>query len=128
MKNTLLALVATVALSPAGAAQGNFDGFVDRYLDRFSQFHPSIAAGNGLHGHDGELEDFSAQNIAKEITWLHGVRRDLDGFEDKGLTADQRVDRRILQGIVDGWLLDLETVRMVSESDDLCRCDIRWPA
>jgi uncharacterized protein (DUF885 family) len=116
MKNSLLALAAIVACSTAAAAQGNFAGFVDRYLDRFSQYHPSIAAGNGLHGHDGELEDFSAPAIAKETAWLHGVRRDLDAFDEKGLTADQRVDRRILQGIVDGWLLDLETVRTWSRN------------
>ena len=27
------------------------------------------------------------------------------------LTPDERVDRRILQGVIDGWLLDLDTVR-----------------
>jgi uncharacterized protein (DUF885 family) len=100
-----------VACGSAAAAQGSFATFVDRYLDQFGHFHPSIAAGNGLHAHDAELEDFSAQSIAREIEWLHGARRELDGFVDKDLTADERVDRKILQGIVDGWLLDLETVR-----------------
>ena len=27
------------------------------------------------------------------------------------LTPDERVDRRILQGVIDGWLLDLDTIR-----------------
>jgi uncharacterized protein (DUF885 family) len=111
VKKTWLALVATMAFGNAEAAQGSFAAFVDSYLDQFGHFHPSIAAGNGLHAHDGELEDFSAQSVAKEIEWLDGARRELDAFAEKDLTADERVDRKILQGVVDGWLLDLETVR-----------------
>ncbi len=84
---------------------------VDAYLDRFGHFHPSIAAGNGLHGHDGELEDFSAASIAAEIEWLHSVRSQLNALDARALTTDERVDRRILQGVVDGWILDLDTVR-----------------
>jgi hypothetical protein len=95
----------------AATAAPTFAAFVDAYLDRFGHYHPSIAAGNGLHDHDGELEDFSAAAIASEIQWQHSVRRQLDGLDPGKLTADERVDRRILQGVVDGWLLDLETVR-----------------
>src|SRR5207244_11922230 len=32
------------------------------------------------------------------------------------LSADERVDRRILQGVVDGWLLDLDTLRTWSRN------------
>jgi uncharacterized protein (DUF885 family) len=116
MKSILLAVAAAAVFTPVNAAQRSFATFVDSYLDHFSQFHPSIAAGNGLHAHDGELEDFSAQSIAKEIEWLRGARRELDGFAQNDLSADERVDRRILQGIVDGWLLDLETVRTWSRN------------
>jgi uncharacterized protein (DUF885 family) len=96
------------AAAPAGAP--DFAAFVDDYLDRFGRFHPSIAAGNGLHDHDGELEDLSAASIARELTWLHSERRGLDAFDLHRLTADERVDRRILQGVMDGWVLDLDTV------------------
>jgi len=41
-------------------SSSNFALMVDDYLNRFGHYHPSIAAGNGLHDHDGELEDFSA--------------------------------------------------------------------
>jgi len=116
MKYILLAVAAAAVFTPVHAAQSSFPAFVDSYLDHFSQFHPSIAAGNGLHAHDGELEDFSAQSIAKEVEYLHGARRQLDGFAQSDLTADQKVDRRILQGIVDGWLLDLETVKTWSRN------------
>ncbi|HMF96051.1 MAG TPA: DUF885 family protein, partial [Vicinamibacterales bacterium] len=88
-----------------------FAQFVDGYLDRFATCHPSIAAGNGIHAHDGMLEDFSASSVAAEVEWLRAARRELDTFDPTRLTADERVDHRILQGIVDGWLLDLDTVR-----------------
>jgi uncharacterized protein (DUF885 family) len=88
-----------------------FAALVDEYLDQFARRHPSIAAGNGLHAHDGELEDFSAPAIAAEIDWLRGFRLRIDAVDPVALTPDERVDRRILQGVIDGWLLDLDTIR-----------------
>ena len=102
---------ALLAFAQHAGAAPTFAVMVDAYLDRFGHFHPSIAAGNGLHGHDGELEDFSAASIAAEIEWLHSVRSQLNALDARALTTDERVDRRILQGVVDGWILDLDTVR-----------------
>jgi uncharacterized protein (DUF885 family) len=88
-----------------------FGSLVDDYLDQFARRHPSIAAGNGLHAHDDTLEDFSADAIRSEISWLRSVRRRLNAIDDSSLNGDERVDRAILAGVVDGWLLDLDTVR-----------------
>jgi uncharacterized protein (DUF885 family) len=109
-----LVVIASTTVSPISlTAQRppSFARFVDAYLDRFAQYHPSIAAGNGIHVSDQRLEDFSPSSIAAEITWLRDTRRRLDTFDVAGLTPDERVDHRILRGIVDGWLLDLDTVR-----------------
>ena len=108
-----IALIVVTILLIRGTAQTRspFAVIVDDYLDRFAAYHPSIAAGNGLHGHDGQLEDFSAASIAAEVTWLRDTRRRLAGVDVARLTQDERVDHRILEGIVDGWLLDLDTVR-----------------
>ena len=98
----------------AGAAAQTprpFARVVDAYLDRFAWYHPSIAAGNGIHLHDGRLEDFSSSSIAAEIAWLRDTRRQLDTVDVARLTPDERVDHRILVGVVDGWVLDLDTVR-----------------
>jgi uncharacterized protein (DUF885 family) len=96
-----------------GAAQTvtPFGTLVDDYLDRFAAYHPSIAAGNGLHAHDGQLEDFSTASIAAEVKWLQATRQALSRLDVSRLTPDERVDHRILLGIIDGWLLDLDTVR-----------------
>jgi uncharacterized protein (DUF885 family) len=88
-----------------------FRVLIDEYLDQFALRHPSIAAGNGLHAHDALLEDFSAGAIATEVEWLRAFRRRLDAVDPAPLTPDEGVDRRILQGVIDGWLLELDTVR-----------------
>ena len=93
------------------AAAPPFAALVDEYLDQFARRHPSIAAGNGIHSHDATLEDFSAGAIASELEWLRAFRRRLDAVDPAPLTPDESVDRRILQGVIDGWLLDLDTVR-----------------
>lgn len=115
-----LTLAACVALLAAGGRQGNtpakpapitFAAFVDGYLDAFARRHPSIASGNGIHDHDDLLEDFSPQAIAAEIVDLKKMRSELRGFDATKLSADEKVDQRILEGIIDGWLLEQETLQ-----------------
>ena len=88
-----------------------FSAFVDQYLNDFARRHPSIAAGNGLHMYDGTLDDFSAGAIAREITELKATRTKLRTFPASSLTPDERVDQRILDGVIDGWLLEQETLQ-----------------
>jgi uncharacterized protein (DUF885 family) len=89
----------------------SFADFVDRYLDDFARRHPSIAAGNGLHQHDDRLDAFSATEIADEIAALKRDAEILSAFDTTTLTPDERVDRVILAGIIDGWLLEQETLQ-----------------
>ncbi len=94
----------------AATTSSGFAPFVDRYLDGFALRHPSIAAGNGLHDHDDLLDDFSAQAITSEIATLKASAAELAAFSDSSLTPDERVDKRILAGVIDGWLLEQETL------------------
>lgn len=87
-----------------------FATLVDQYLDDFARRHPSIAAGNGLHGHDDALDDFSAAAIAREIEELKATRGLLTAFDSTAMNTEERVDRRILLGVIDGWLLEQETL------------------
>ena len=104
-----LLLVVPHPQAPRPAA--DFGAFVDKYLDAFARRHPSIAAGNGIHDHDDQLEDFSAKAIAAEVADLKALRAQLRGFDVSRLTPDERVDQKILDGIIDGWLLEQETLR-----------------
>jgi len=104
-----LALMGAGRWSPASQSAG-FARFVDRYFDDFARRHPSIAAGNGLHQHDDLLEDFSAPAIREEIAALERDSAALSRFNPRDLSQDERVDRHVLLGIIDGWLLEQKTV------------------
>lgn len=97
--------------TPVSPVTPAFAAFVDRYLDDFARRHPSIAAGNGLHAYDDRLDDFTAPGIAAEVAALKGDAAALRAFDPAALTADERADRRILLGVIDGWLLEQETLR-----------------
>jgi uncharacterized protein (DUF885 family) len=104
-------LVILVASRSAPTASVTFARFVDDYLDDFARRHPSIAAGNGIHAHDDLLDDFSAAAIKSEIAKLNEERAFLTTRIDTAtLNLDERVDRQILLGIIDGWLLEQETL------------------
>ena len=116
MRSRLVSIaVLALSLAPAAAApaprSAAFAQLVDRYLDDFARRHPSIAAGNGLHQHDDLLDDFSAAAIKREIAALQRDRRELNAFDPSRLSPDERVDQRILDGIIDGWLLEQETLQ-----------------
>lgn len=110
-----LALVGLLAIAAPIRAQGptpiTFSMAVDRWLDAFARRHPSIAAGNGIHAYDDRMEDFSAGAMTREIAALKRERRQIASFPAPSLSADERVDQRILVGIIDGWLLDVETIK-----------------
>jgi uncharacterized protein (DUF885 family) len=107
-------LVLALCLTPLAAApttqSAELARFVDTYLDDFARRHPSIAAGNGIHAHDDLLDDFSAAGIAREIDALKRDAARLRSFDPSRLTPDERVDQRILLGVIDGWLLEQETL------------------
>src|SRR5262245_52463317 len=85
-----------------------FDAFVDEFLETLSARHPSIAAGNGLHAHDGSLEDFSAAAIERELAGWRALKARLATIPVSSLSPDQQVDHRIVDGLLDAWLLDLD--------------------
>ena len=107
----LLTASCSPAAKPATADTVTFAAFVDHYLDGFATRHPSIAGGNGLHQHDDRLDDFSAAAITAEIAALKRDRETLRSFAADKLTPDERVDQKILDGVIDGWLLEQETLQ-----------------
>jgi hypothetical protein len=111
VRSLVLALCLTAVAASPPAQSAEFSRFVDAYLDDFARRHPSIAAGNGIHAHDDLLDDFSASGIASEIAALERDAARLRAFDEKRLTPDERVDRRILLGVIDGWLLEQQTLR-----------------
>lgn len=106
-----VAVLPLIACGRQLSQSGEFNDFVDQYLDTFARRHPSIAAGNGIHVHDDMLEDFSSDAMAAEAKWLLGAKVRLAQIDTAKLTPDERVDHVILNGIIDGWLLDIDVVK-----------------
>ena len=104
----LTAFAGCAPAAPPAAPAERFEAFVDAFLDHFASHHPSIAAGNGLHQYDDRLEDFSAPAVNAEIDAWKALRARLAAIPVDGLTPDERVDHRIVAGLIDAWLLDLE--------------------
>jgi len=101
----------TPPAAPARSEAPSFAAFVDEFLDQFAARHPSIAAGNGLHQSDATLEDFSAAAIASEIATWRDLKTRLAAMPADRLSPDERVDYRILSGLLDAWLLELDVNR-----------------
>ncbi|HEX9580521.1 MAG TPA: DUF885 family protein, partial [Gemmatimonadales bacterium] len=114
MRSLVIGALVAAGLSSCSSPEsqsGEFAPFVNEYLDAWARRHPSIAAGNGIHQHDGGLDDFSVAAIEGEINVLKRDRDRLRAFAPERLTPDERVDQRILEGVIDGWLLEQETIQ-----------------
>lgn len=60
---------------------------------------------------DDRLEDFPAAAVATEVEAWKALRTRLLAIPLAGLTPDEHVDHRIVGGLTDAWLLELETHR-----------------
>jgi uncharacterized protein (DUF885 family) len=102
------ASAAVAAPKPATAA--GWPGFVDEYLEAYLKANPPFAAGAGRHEFDGQLPDWSAEGIRKEIDRLTAIRARAAEFNDKMMVSqEQRFQRDYLLTRIDTdlfWLRD----------------------
>jgi hypothetical protein len=82
-------------------------GFIDEYF----RAEPFFAAQSGKHEFDGQLPDYSAQGIKREIARLHDARARLSAADPAALQPRERFDRGYLLAVVDGELFWLEKAR-----------------
>src|SRR5438876_747601 len=66
------ALLACAGPARAAAAPGDadFDADVDRYYAGYAAARPVDATQLGIHTHDGELGDWSAEGVERQRAWL----------------------------------------------------------
>jgi hypothetical protein len=83
------------------------NGFIEDY------FHaqPFFAAQQGRHEFDGQLPDFSAHGIKREIARLHESRDQIAAVDPAPLEPRERFDRQYLLSVVDRDLFWLEKAR-----------------
>ena len=85
--------------------------FIGEYLAYLYETYPTEAAADGVHAHDDLLEDLSRPAIDAHVRELGGWARRLDGINPRGLTSEERIDRRMLGDCIRGRLFALEETR-----------------
>ena len=107
----LLAGAAAVLLIPIAVAADTADGpwpaFVHQYLEDYFVAHPDFATGAGRHEFDGQLPDWSAAGIAREIARLEAKR--VQALAIAPANAREGFERAYLLSRVDAdlfWLRD----------------------
>jgi hypothetical protein len=109
-----LATLAACAAAPPpvstrAAAPPPWNAFVEQFIEGYLAAHPSFAVAMGRHEYDGQLPDWSANGIAKDIASLERARTTALGFEPARLSADERFQRAYFLASVEGelfWLRD----------------------
>src|SRR5215467_13360332 len=112
----LLLAVHLVCARPAPSPSWNqlADDFISQYL----AFSPTASTQVGIHAHDGELDDYSAASIAKQVVWLQQFEKRVLEFDEKSLNATDSADREILLNSIRANLLELQVVRTYVKNPD----------
>ena len=72
-------------------------GFVDQYIEDYLATHPGFAVVQGRHEYDGQLQDWSAQGLEREVVRLKQAREQALAFSDEELGG-----REIPEGVPAG--------------------------
>jgi uncharacterized protein (DUF885 family) len=93
--------------------------FVEHYLAYLREIAPTYAFFDGVHTHDDLLEDFSRSAIDAHLRELGNFARRLAAINPEPLTAEQQVERSIVESHVRARLHELEQVRSWERSPQL---------
>ncbi|HEY8947936.1 MAG TPA: DUF885 domain-containing protein [Rhizomicrobium sp.] len=103
------AVLATTAAQ--ASATDTYQGIVKAYYEAQWQMHPAGATVTGIHQYDATLDDVSAAGFAKEIAALKDTTAKLRAVDGAKLSQKDRDDRDVLLGVIDGQLLQEETLQ-----------------
>jgi hypothetical protein len=95
----------------SSARGGDWDGFVDRFLEAHFAANPGFAVYQGRHEFDGKLPDWSEGGIAREVTRLRTARDSAMAWDTAGLDAPRRLQRQYLVDVIEGQLFWLDEAK-----------------
>ncbi|HEY2039565.1 MAG TPA: DUF885 domain-containing protein [Edaphobacter sp.] len=126
-RSLITLLLGITMLSPAvsaqriaadGAAQ-TFNFVSDQYFsDVLFHFSPTSGTQAGLHQYDTQLENYSAENVQKQVAALHIYEKKVEEIPADALDASVAADRQILLNSIRSQLLSLETIRNWEKNPD----------
>jgi uncharacterized protein (DUF885 family) len=96
---------------PAPVVNVEWTRFVDEFIESHFRARPSFAVEQGRHEFDGQLPDWSAAGIKKEIARLEQMRARAVAFTDESLVPEERFQREYLVSRIDAELFVLREAR-----------------
>jgi uncharacterized protein (DUF885 family) len=120
MLQLVAALALLLAALPAGAAamadtasgDAAFMALADDYFDNFYfPSNPTAATTAGIHRYDAQLEDFSSDEVQRQVKALHGYLQRFQAVDAATLSERVQGDRELLLASIRSSLLTLQTIR-----------------
>jgi hypothetical protein len=100
-----LTLVGACRPAPKAVARGgDWDQFVDRFLEAYFAANPGFAVYQGRHDFDGKLPDWSEAGLASAVAQLRAARDSAMAWDTTGLDAPRRLQRQYLVDVIEGQL------------------------
>ena len=96
----------------APAANVEWTRFVDEFIEAYFVAQPAIAVTKGRHEFDGQLPDWTAAGIQKEIARLEQARARALTFQDGALSRAERFQRDYFVAYIDSNLFYARDARM----------------
>lgn len=90
--------------SAAEAPAGDWQGFVNAFIEASFKSNPGFAVAQGRHEYDGQIADVSQAAIHGEVARLKKAIADAEGFGDDKLTDEQKYERDYLVAVAKGQL------------------------
>ena len=86
-----------------------WDAYSKRFIDATFKAQPHFAVSMGRHEFDGQLPDWTASGIKKEVVRLRAARKQAATFLDSQLSERHRFERDYVIAVIDSDLFWLET-------------------
>ena len=90
--------------TPQDQAQAAWTKFAAQFIEDTFKADPFFAAQSGRHEFDGQMPDWSAAGLAKEVERLKAAQAQAEGFNARTLTPSQRFEREYLLSVTGGDL------------------------
>jgi uncharacterized protein (DUF885 family) len=94
-----------------------FAAFASKFLAEYLQRSPVHATEAGDHRHDARWPDVTEAGTADFRAWVESTRKELaalpgaEGGAASGLSAQNRIDRKILETRLASWLFEIDELR-----------------
>jgi uncharacterized protein (DUF885 family) len=100
------------AASASETGDAAWESFTRRYIEEHFKAQPFFAVKAGRHEFDGQMPDWSAAGLAREIARLKAARKEVAAFDAKALSGAHAFERDYLLAVLEEDLFWLDEARL----------------